>query len=314
MHHHHDHHGHHHHHGSSCSHGQTAKHRIRTIGIVVILNLVFAAIEVIGSRITGSVAILSNAIHDLGDGASLAIALLLEIAATQKSSLTYSYGMRRLSLLSSLILALGLVIGSGMVLWTAIPRLFQPTQPETSGMVVLAVLGICANGLGAWLLARGETLNQRVISWHLVEDLLGWVVTLVAAVVMMFGDFAIIDPIISILFTLFILIGVLRSLRAIIRLFLQGAPQNVVLKDFLNAVKSVAGVVDTHDSHLWSLDGEMHVLTLHVVIRSHSTFDDATRIKQEIKALAQKSGKIHTTIEIEQEDEACPDENCVAET
>lgn len=310
MHHHHNHGGHHHEHGSSCRPGADTQRRIRTIGIVVILNLVFACIEVIGSKLTGSVAILSNAMHDFGDGGSLAIALLLEIAAARKSSQTYSYGMRRLSLLSSLILALGLVAGSILVLVTAIPKIFHPSQPQTEGMIVLACMGIAANGLGAWLLSRGDTLNQKVISWHLVEDLLGWVVTLIAGIAMTFGNFPILDPIISVVFTLFILLGVFRSLRAITRLFLQGTPPGVDLPAILAEIKGIEGVRGTHDSHIWSLDGEMHVLTMHVIVAPHLNLEEVSLIKKSIKAITQNSGQIHTTIEIETENESCPDQNC----
>jgi cobalt-zinc-cadmium efflux system protein len=297
--HHGHHHGHHHEHSIS-----------RNIGIALLLNLAFAVIEFVGGIWTGSVAILSDAVHDFGDTLSLGMAYFMERKAEGKSSAAYSYGLRRMSLLSALITSTFLIIASIWVMIQAIPRLLNPIQPKAEGMVLLAILGIAVNGYAAWRVQKGKTMNERVVSWHLLEDLLGWVAVLIGSIVMYFADLPILDPILSIGFTIFILIGVARSLRSTLHLFLQGVPEGVDIVAFRRDIEALEGVASTHDTHLWSLDGEQHVLTLHVVMRSDFVFSDAEKVKTAIRQLAAERGRIHVTIEMESDGERCPDLNC----
>jgi len=300
---HHGNHGHHHHHGT-----------VSNIKVALFLNLGFAILEIFGGLWTGSVAILSDAVHDLGDAFALGSAYVFERLAQRQPNQRFSYGYRRLSLLSALFTAAFLLVGSAFVLSAAIPRLLAPTTPKLSGMLGFAVLGVAVNGYAAWRLLRGGgTMNERVISWHLIEDVLGWLTVLIGTLVMMVVDLPIIDPILSIVFTLFIVFNVLRSLWGTLHLFLQGAPKDIDLKKLKLDITSLDAVRSVHDLHMWSLDGESHVLTVHVVVEQDLSLSGLEVIKKDVRRLVAAHGNIHVTVELELEAVACPAVACVRE-
>ncbi|MEN9836204.1 MAG: hypothetical protein RL011_2397 [Pseudomonadota bacterium] len=307
----HDHHGHkpgHHHHHH---HGHHHDHRaVSNLKVALFLNLGFALVEIVGGIWTGSVAILSDAVHDLGDAMALGSAYVFERIAGRQPSSTYSYGYRRLSLLSAVFTAAFLLVGSAFVLAEAIPRLMAPTMPKLPGMLGFAVLGVAVNGYAAWRLVRGGgTMNERVISWHLIEDVLGWLTVLIGTVVMMVVDLPIIDPILSIIFSLFIVYNVMRSLGATIRLFLQAVPRDIDLEGLRRDITGIEAVESTHDFHLWSLDGERHVLTVHVVVEQDLPLSVLETVKKEIRQTVAKHGNIHVTVELEPKSGTC-ENNC----
>ncbi len=244
-------------------------------------------------------AILADAVHDFGDALALLLALVLERLATRASDNRYSYGYRRLSLLAALITCTFLLVASSFVLVEAIPRLMNPVMPKLGGMLGFAILGIAVNGYAAWRLIRGRTMSERVASWHLVEDVMGWVAVLIGTVVMMFVDLPIIDPILSIVFTLFICWNVFRSLKSTMGLFLQATPEDIDFASLRREIEAIQGVLGTHDAHLWSLDGANHVLTIHVVVGEQATLPEIDDVKTKIRGIVGARGTIHVTVEIE---------------
>ncbi len=292
--------GHHHHHHGHHHHGAD-----RRIGIAFGLNLVFTVIEFVGGWLTNSTAILADAVHDLGDSLSIGLGWLLARLGRRPASGRYTYGYQRLSLLGALINALVLIAGSLWVLSEAIPRLADPPMPHAVGMTWLAVLGIVVNGAAAWSLHGGRSLNERVLNWHLLEDVLGWVAVLVVGIVLQFADWPILDPLLSIAFTLFILFNVLRNLRETVQLFLQGVPDDSLADTVRDKLLALPHVVDVHHLHLWSLDGEHHVLTAHLVLDSPISAERQREIKEAIRETCRDCDIGHTTIELEQADETC---------
>ena len=277
----------------------------RRIGLAFVLNLVFTVIEVVGGLLTNSTAILADAVHDLGDSLAIGLGWLLARLGRRPASGRYTYGYQRLSLLGALINALVLIAGSLWVLSEAIPRLADPPMPHAVGMTWLAVLGIVVNGAAAWSLHGGRSLNERVLNWHLLEDVLGWVAVLIVGVVLQFADWPILDPLLSIAFTLFILFNVLRNLRETLRLFLQGVPDDALVETVRNKLLALPHVVDVHHLHLWSLDGEHHVLTAHLVLDIPISAESQREIKDAIRETCRDCDIGHTTIELEQADETC---------
>lgn len=307
-HHNHDHHEHHDDHQHGVLHHHSS---VKNIKIAFFLNFGFAILEIFGGLWTGSVAILADAVHDLGDAMALALAWFFEKMSTKKSTLKFSYGYRRLSLLSAVITSSILVVGSALVLAHTIPRLINPVTPKLEGMLLFAVLGIGVNGYAAWRLIKGSSLNEKVVSWHLIEDVFGWVTVFIGTLVMMFFDLPVIDPLLSIFFTLYILWNVIKNLKVITNLFLQAVPEDIDLSSLRSNIAAIKGVLGTHDAHLWSLDGKSHVLTVHVVVGSNINLADTADIKNQVRQLTKMAGNIHVTIEIERQDEECPDLNCV---
>ena len=300
-----------HQHHSQHDHGHHAHHHhseSSNIALAFWLNFGFAIIEVIGGVLTNSVAIIADAIHDMGDALAIGFAWIASKVAAKQPNQRYSYGYRRWSLLSALVSGVILLIGSVWVLTEAIPRLWQPQLPHTGGMLLLAILGVAVNGVAVLRLKHGKTQNERMLSWHLLEDVLGWVAVLIGAIVMYFTGWAWLDPVLCIAFTLFILLNVLKSLWQTLKLFLQVSPDPHLQQQLADELSALSFVESIHHLHLWSLDGEQHVLTMHVAIATPSDFEQQKQYKQQIAALLAPYRLSHTTVEFELSGEPCRDE------
>lgn len=292
------------------NHNHSHHHDLPTdrIGIAFLLNVGFTIIEFIGGWLTNSTAIMADAVHDLGDSISIGSAWVLNRMGQQPASSEYTYGYRRLSLFGALINGVVLVAGSAWVLVMAIPRLADPVMPNTEGMLGLAVLGVTVNGYAAYKLSQGKTLNERVLNWHLLEDVLGWVAVLIVAIIMQFVDWPILDPLLSIGFTLFILFNVIRNLWATGRLFFQAVPSLEAQEKIKQSLLALENVGSVHHLHFWSLDGEHHVLTAHIKVSSLSSLNDYGNLKRMISTELTSHGLEYTTIEIELDEELCRDD------
>jgi cobalt-zinc-cadmium efflux system protein len=280
-------------------------HNTENIGLAFWLNLGFTLLEIVGGLWTNSMAILSDAVHDLGDSFSLGMAWLLERRAQKGSDATFSYGYGRLSLLSALLNTIVLITGSLLVLSHAVPRLLNPEPTNAPGMLAFAVVGIMVNGAAAWRL-RGEAgLNARVVSWHMIEDVLGWVAVLVVSIVLFFTEAYILDPLLSIFITLYVLFNVAKNLRKTAVLFLQGTPDGLNVSELEQQIAELPQVQAVHHVHTWSLDGEHHVFSAHLVVDEAVSRAEANELKRQVRALLNGHEFTHTAVEIEFSDECC---------
>jgi len=290
----------------SNGHNHTHPHdSAGNIRLAFFLNLLFTLLEIVGGLWTNSLAILADALHDLGDSFSLGLSWYLEKYAQRGVDSRYSYGYRRFSLLAALLNTAILLTGGVLVLSQAIPRLFNPQHSNAQGMVLFAVVGIAVNGLAALRLRRDNGLSSQVVAWHLLEDVLGWAAVLVVSVVMLFWDIHILDPLLSIGITLYVLWNVLRNLRRVLALFLQAVPENFDVADIERQLLTMENVQSVHHTHLWSLDGQNHVLTTHIVVDECTSREQILQLKRAINSLTAELDFSHTTLEIEYEDEDC---------
>ncbi|MFD2230160.1 cation diffusion facilitator family transporter [Alkalimarinus sediminis] len=297
-------HSHAHTHAHAHGHAHAASGRM---GVAFFLNLFFTIIEFIGGWLTNSTAIMADAVHDLGDTLSIGLGWLLGKMGDKGADNAFSYGYRRLSLLGALVNGAVLVAGSTWVLFEAVPRLANPEMPHAQGMFGLAILGVVVNGYAAYKLSDGKTLNERVLNWHLMEDVLGWVAVLIVSVVLMFVDWPILDPLLSIAFTLFILINVMRTLKETVKLFLQATPDQALREKIYQQLLALEQVAEVHHFHLWSLDGESHVLTAHLVLSQPLDNGLQAAVKLDLAKGLEPYRIAHTTIEFEQPEESCRD-------
>jgi cobalt-zinc-cadmium efflux system protein len=281
------------------------KDSYKNIKVAFFLNFFFTIIEIIGGLYTNSLAILSDALHDLGDSFSLGLAWYFEKLSNKKRTKEFSYGFKRFSLLAALVNSVILILGSIFIIKEAIPRLFNPEFPNVRGMIILALVGVLINGLAVLRVRKGKTMNEKMVSWHLIEDVLGWMAVLVVSIIMLIWEIAILDPILSILITLFILRNVIKNFKQTISLFLQGVPGNVEISKIEESIMNKPKVKSVHDTHVWSLDGENNVLTTHVVIGKNATIEDAFEVKCKVKACLKKFNVNHATVEVEREGEKC---------
>lgn len=280
-------------------------HSAHNLRIAFFINLAFTILEVIGGLWTNSVAILSDALHDLGDSLALGMAWRLDRKSKEGPSKDYTFGYRRFSLLGALLNSLILIGGSVYIIYEAVGRILEPQSPDAQGMVLFAIIGVAVNGYAAWKLSKGKSLNERVVSWHLVEDVLGWVAVLIVAIVLLFRDIPFLDPALSILITLYILYNVVKRLRDTLHLFLQGVPEGIPVEEVRNRILAVPHVRSLHHTHVWSLEGEHHVFTSHVRLHDIQTFSQVVGVKTQIKAILKEYPFSHYTIETELEEESC---------
>ena len=246
--------------------------------------------------------------HDLGDSLSIGLAWFLNRLSNKQADGVFTYGYQRFSLLGALINGFVLIAGSIWVLSEALPRLFDPQLPDAVGMLWLAILGVTVNGFAAYKLSHGKTLNERVLNWHLLEDVLGWLAVLVVAVTLLFVDWPILDPLLSIAFTLFILVNVVRNIVTAGSLLMQATPDKALHSKVMEIFLGIHHVEEAHHVHLWSLDGESHVLTAHLRLDESVSSEKLMEMKTEIGGALDTFDFIHTTIEFEFPDESCRDD------
>ncbi len=277
----------------------------KNILIAFILNLFFSIFEIIGGFFTGSVAIISDAIHDLGDATSIGISYFLEKKSKKQPDETYTYGYARFSVIGSVITTLILLFGSVMVIYNAIMRIINPVEINYNGMIIFAIVGALVNFIAAYFTKDGDSLNQKAVNLHMLEDVLGWLVVLAGAVIMRFTDISIIDPLMSMAVAIFILINAIKNLKEVLDLFLEKIPNNISIEEIKEHLIEIDGVLGVHHIHIWSMDGQQNYATMHIVAEENShTIKD--KIREELK----EHGIGHATLEIEGKDDHCHEEHC----
>ena len=283
---------------------------VKNIKVAFFLNFSFTIIEIIGGILTNSVAILSDAVHDFGDSLSLGLAWYFQKLAKKGRTKSYSYGYKRFSLIGAVVNSIVLIVGSIFILSEAIPRIISPEETHAKGMIILAIFGFIVNGAAVFRLRKGKSINEKVVSLHLLEDVLGWAAVLVGAIIMYFFDLPIIDPILSIGIACFVLFNVFRNIRQSLRVILQGIPEEVDLEHIVKDVEQINNIENIHDLHVWSMDGEYNVLTMHVTLKEALPMEKLAKLKVEIRDLLKDEHIDHATIEFETADEQCKFENC----
>lgn len=285
---------HHHHHSAT-----------KNIKLAFFLNVSFTLVEFVGGILTNSTAILADAVHDLGDSIALAQAWYFESLTERNSDKRYTYGFRRFSLMGALISTFVLLLSSFYVLSEAVPRIMHPQAANAEGMVLLALVGVAVNGYGMFRLVKEQSINAKAVGLHLLEDVLGWLAILLMSIILLFYDLYILDPILSVLITIYILANVLKNLRAIVPIFLQAAPEKMNIEKIKKEIIKLANIRDAHSLHVWSLDNEHQVFSAHIVADKELDARQYQQLKLQVRELIDQYGFYHSTVEIEMPDETC---------
>lgn len=296
-----------HHHGHDHGHQHDD---VKNIKVAFFLNTAFTLLEIAGGFFTNSIAILSDAVHDLGDSLSLGLAWYFQKVAKKGSDTAYSYGYKRFSLLGAVINSIVLIVGSVIILSAAIPRIFHPQSTNAEGMFVLAIIGVLVNGAAVFRLKKGNSINEKVVSLHLLEDVLGWLAILIGSVVMYFFDVPVLDPIMSVAIALFVLYNVYKNLRQSLRIILQGIPEELDITEITTHFQEFDEIESVHDLHIWSIDGNYNVLTVHVVLKQALDLEKLADLKIKIRKSLIDEGIQHATFEFETAAESCNYESC----
>ena len=280
----------------------------KNILIAFLLNLSFSIFECIGGIITGSIAILSDSVHDIGDAMSIGLSYILEKKSKKKPDNIYTYGYIRYSVIGSIITSTILLTGSIFVIYEAVKRLINPQELNYNGMIIISIIGVIVNTLAAMATKEGDSLNQKSVNLHMLEDVLGWIVVLIGAILIKFTNITYIDAILSIGVALFILRHATRNIKEVLDLFLEKTPKNINIEELKHHLKEVKGVLDIHHIHVRSIDGFNTFMTLHAEVKKYDP-----EIKKQIKEELESHGISHSTIELELEDETCENKTCKIE-
>lgn len=278
----------------------------KNILIAFLLNISFSIFEIIGGLLTSSVAIFSDAIHDFGDALSIGISYILEKKSKRKPDKRYTYGYARYSVIGAFITTTILIVGSVLVIVGGINRIINPVEINYNGMIIFAVFGFVINFIAAYFTKDGDSVNQKAVNLHMLEDVLGWVVVLCGSIIMKFTDINIIDSVMSIGVAIFIFIHAFANFKEILNVILEKTPNNVYIDELTHHINEIEGVIEVHHMHIWSIDGVNNYATMHIVTNNKNINELKNNIREEM----QEHGVTHVTIEIENEKDHCEEKEC----
>lgn len=278
----------------------------KNILVAFILNISFSIFELIGGIFTNSISIMSDAVHDFGDALSIGISLVLEKISKKKPDEKYTYGYARYSVLGALITTIVLTVGSIFVILGGINRILYPVTINYNGMIVFAIFGVVINFLAAYFTREGDSINQKAVNLHMLEDVLGWVVVLIGSILMKFTNISLVDSLMSIGIAIYILINAFKNLKDILDLFLEKTPKDISIEEIKKHLLKIKEIVDVHHIHIWSMDGVTNYSTMHIVTQDKNTIELKKKIREEMNEF----GISHTTIEIEDKNDNCDEKEC----
>jgi len=286
------------------------------------LNLLFSIIELVGGFLTNSTAIIADAFHDFIDAVAIGLAVWMEKVSTKKRTPGFSYGYKRFSLLSAVGMSVFLLVGMSLMIISAVKSFFQPEEVNSVGMLWLALLGILINGFAFLRIkqsgghshhghshSHGSNFNSRAIMLHLLDDVLGWVAVLAGATVMYFTNWYWIDGVLTIAIALFIGFNAVKNLINTMKVILQSTPENVNVEKMIAELNGIKGVENIHDVHVWSMDGNYNVGSLHAVVNVSDENEERV-ILESISRLMEKHHIQHPTIQIEKFKTHCMLQKC----
>lgn len=287
-------------------HGHTHHHHDApegNLGIPFFLNLFFTIFEFVGGWYTNSIAIITDAFHDLGD--SLSLGLLYGLAKYSKKTpdKKYTYGYQRFKILGTLFTAISLIAGSIYSIIEGISRIFKPEDVLPEGIFIMALVGVAVNLFSMLKIRKNKGYSEKIVTLHLLEDMIGWIVVLISGGILLFVYIPMIDTIISFGLALYIIYQALGYLIEIFRIILMKNPLDKEAGQIITQIRRIENVIDVHDFHVWSLDGEKNIITMHVITPlcdPDQIADLRTTIRNELERYSQ-----HCTIEIEQEGYSC---------
>ena len=284
-------------------HNHTHGANKKTLTIAFFIISAFMIIEVIGGFLTNSLALLSDAGHMLSDAVSLGVGVLAFKLGEKVASYSKTYGYKRFEILAAVFNGVTLVIIALFIFYEAIERFANPPEVASTGMLMIAIIGLLVNILVAWIIMHGgdtkENLNLRAAFLHVIGDMLGSVGAVVAALLIMFFGWGWADPLASVIVALLVLVSGYRVTKDSIHVLMEGTPSNIKIEEIIDLLKSTQGVIDIHDLHLWSITSGQNAFSCHVVVDEHITLRESQQILKHIEHELAHLGINHVTLQIE---------------
>lgn len=269
----------------------------KNIFIAFVLNLSFAIIEFIFGAIFNSSAVMADAVHDTGDALAIGLSALFEKISNKKEDRQYTLGYKRYSLLGAFLTSIILLVGSSLVILENVPKLFAPEKVNYDGMLVLGVVAIIINVAASRVVSHGHSHNESILSLHFLEDTLGWLAVILVSIVLRFTDWYILDPLLSLLISFFILSQALPKFWETIKIFLNHAPSDVNLKALERMLNQLDNVLQVTQLSVWTTDGFEKYATVHVCLNNPRLALDS---KRKMHQLFKSYGINRVTIECEE--------------
>lgn len=285
------------HHDNHHNHYNLENKSTRNIGIAFFLNFLFSIIEFIFGGLFNSYAIMADAVHDLGDAFSIGVSWALQKISTREPDHRYIDGYGRFSLLGSLFTGIVLIAGSTIMIILSVPRLINPEPVNYNGMFGLAMFAIAINVFAAYLMYKGKSKNEKMLTLHMLEDVLGWVAVLIVAFVLRFVDWYILDPILSISIAIFILYKTVPEFISSIKVFMNVVPEDMDLSDLKERIIAIENVNAAVNLHTHSIDGVSNIFSITLFVDTRD-MDEIECIKDKVRLLLTNYNVVNATIEI----------------
>lgn len=274
-----------------------------TLWITFFITLIFTIVEFVGGVLSNSLALLSDSFHMLSDVIALSLSMVAIYFATKKPTSRFTFGYLRLEILAAFLNGLALMIISLWILYEAVKRMIYQQPIESGVMVIIATIGLFVNIVLTIVLVRSlkqeDNINVQSALWHFMGDLLNSIGVIVAVVLIHITGWQMIDPLISIVISLIILRGGWKIARNAWLVLMEAVPEKFDTDKVIADMKSIKGIDDVHEFHLWSITTEHFSLSAHVVLSSQSEIESYEVINNVSKLLENKHNIKHTTLQIE---------------
>ena len=266
------------------------------VWLAFFLNLSYAIVEFIAGGIFGSSAVLADSVHDLGDAIAIGISAFLESISNREEDSHYTLGYKRFSLLGAMVTAVILMTGSVLVILENITKLFHPQAVNDEGILWLGIIAISVNVIASLVVRKGKTKNESILSLHFLEDTLGWVAVILMAIVLRFTDWYILDPLLSLVISIFILSKAIPRFWSTLKIFLDAVPEGVDIKQVKSDLEQLDHVASLNQLNLWTMDGLEKNAIVHVCLKE---IEQMELCKESIRSKLKDCGFQNITIEID---------------
>ena len=266
------------------------------VWVAFFLNLTYAIVEFIAGGIFGSSAVLADSVHDLGDAIAIGISAFLETISNREEDNQYSLGYKRFSLLGALVTAIILMTGSVLVILENVTKILNPQPVNDEGILWLGIIAITINVLASLVVSKGKTKNESILSLHFLEDTLGWLAVILMAIVLRFTNWYILDPLLSLVISFFILSKALPRFWSTLKIFLDAVPEGLDIEQVKNGLERLDNVASLNQLNLWTMDGLEKNAIVHLCLED---WEQMTETKNQVRQLLEERGVQNITIEVD---------------
>ena len=266
------------------------------VWVAFFLNLTYAIVEFIAGGVFGSSAVLADSVHDLGDAIAIGISAFLETISNREEDNQYTLGYKRFSLLGALVTAVILVTGSVLVILENVTKILHPQPVNDEGILWLGIIAITINMLASLVVGKGKTKNESILSLHFLEDTLGWVAVILMAIVLRFTDWYILDSLLSLVISIFILTKALPRFWSTLKIFLDAVPEGVETGDLEKDLETLTNVKSVNQLSIWSMDGLENNAIIHICIKD---WEKIMETKEAVRQFLEERGVQNITIEVD---------------